>query len=111
MSKRIQKILNKMARMQLGPEWSDYWQELYNNAPFRVRKHFVLEQFISPILSTKEFCRERDELEATLTEKEWLWIIRHAGIVQGKIEYTRRMCLHFPHLTTEDILRKLGYKK
>ena len=68
MSKRIQKTLNKMARMRLGPNWSDYWQELYNNAPFRVSKHFVLEQFISPILSTKEFLRERDVLEATLTE-------------------------------------------
>ena len=111
MSTRIQKILNKMAKMRLGPEWSDYWQELYNNAPFRVRKHFVLGQFISPILSTKEFLRERDVLEATLTEKEWLWLIRHAGIVQGKIEYNRRMRLYFPHLTTDDIKRKLGYKK
>ena len=111
MRKRIQKILNKMARMRLGSEWSDYWQELYDNAPFRARKHFMLGQFISPILSSKEFLKERDELEATLTEKEWLWLIRHTGIAQGKIEYDRRMRLHFPHLTTEDILEKLGYKK
>lgn len=97
--------------MRLGLEWSDYWQELYDNAPFRVRKHFMLGQFISPILSSKEFLKERDELEATLTEKEWLWLIRHTGIAQGKIEYDRRMRLHFPHLITEDILGKLGYKK
>lgn len=58
MRKRIQKILNKMARMRLGSEWSDYWQELYDNAPFRVRKHFMLGQFISPILSSKEFLKE-----------------------------------------------------
>ena len=111
MTTRIQKILNKMARMRLGPEWSDYWQEFYNNAPWRVRKHFVLEQFISPILSTKEFLRERDRLEATLTEKEWLWLIRHAGIVQGKIERCRRMRLYLPHLSEEDVHRKLRYKK
>lgn len=111
MTTRIQKIVNKMARMRLGPEWSDYWQEFYNNAPFRVREHFVLEQFISPILSTKEFLIELDRLEATLTEKEWLWLIRHVGIVQGKIEYSRRMRIHFPRLTEEDVHRKLGYKK
>ena len=100
-----------MARMRLGPEWSDYWQEFYNNAPWRVRKHFVLEQFISPILSTKEFLRERDRLEATLTEKEWLWLIRHAGIVQGKIERCRRMRLYLPYLTEEEIHQKLRCEK
>ena len=93
MSKRMQKILNKMARMRLGPEWSDYWQEVYNNAPFRVRKHFVLGQFISPILSTKEFLRERDVLEATLTEKEWGYLIRKVcgGSNIGKFFYEQRM--------------------
>lgn len=97
MSKRIQKILNKMARMRLGPEWSDYWQELYNNASFRVRKHFVLEQFISPILSTKEFWKERDELEATLTEKEWRYLIWYfCGLNEARIAYDKRMKKHHP---------------
>ena len=93
MSKRIQKILNKMARMRLGPNWSEYWQELYDNAPFRVRKHFVLGQFISPILSTKEFLRERDVLEATLTEKEWSYLIlKGCGSSNiGKFFYEKRM--------------------
>lgn len=96
MTTRVQKVVNKMARMRLGLEWSDYWQEFYNNAPFRVRKYFVLEQFISTILSTKEFLRDRDRLlETTLTEKEWLWLIKQAGIIQAQIEYDRRMRLHF----------------
>lgn len=98
MSIRIQKILNKMARMRLGPEWSDYWQEIYNNAPFRIRKHFVLEQFISPILSTKEFLRERDVLETTLTEKERGYLIRKvcSGSNISKFYYEKRMKKHHP---------------
>ena len=98
MSTKIQKILNKMAKMRLGPEWSDYWQELYNNAPFRVRKHFVLGQFIGPILSTKEFLKERDVLEATLTEKEWSYLIlKVCGPSNiGKFFYEKRMKEHHP---------------
>jgi len=97
MSKRIQKILNKIDRMRLCPEWSDYWQELYDKAPFRVRKHFVLEQFISPILSTKEFLRERDVLEATLTEKEWSYLIwNFCGLNEARIAYDKRMKKHHP---------------
>ena len=93
MSIRIQKILNKMARMRLGPEWSDYWQEIYNNAPFRIKKHFVLEQFISPILSTKEFLKEREVLETTLTEKEWGYLIQKVCGPSniGKFYYEKRM--------------------
>ncbi len=98
MTTRIQKIVNKMARMRLGPEWSDYWQEIYNNAPFRIRKHFVLEQFISPILSTKEFLKEREVLETTLTEKEWDYLIRKVcgGSNIGKFYYEKRMKKHHP---------------
>ena len=97
MSTRIQKIVNKMARMRLGQDWSDYWQELYNNAPFRVRKHFVLEQIISPILGLKEFWRERDKIEATLTEKEWSYIIwKMCGLNVARIEYDKRMKKHHP---------------
>lgn len=96
MRKRIQKILNKMAGMRRGPEWSYYWQELYNNAPFRVRKHFAPEQFICPILSAKEFLRERDVLESTLTEKEWSYLIlKVCGSSNiGKFFYEKRMKKH-----------------
>lgn len=78
--------------MRLGPEWSDSWQGLYDNTPFRVRKHFMLEQFISPVLSTKEFYRERNELEATLTEKEWSCLIwKFCGLNEARIAYDKRM--------------------
>ena len=98
MSIRIQKILNKMARMRLGSEWSDYWQDIYNNAPFRIRKHFILEQFISPILSTKEFLREREALESKLTEKGLGYLIRKVcgGSNIGKFFYEQRMKKHHP---------------
>ena len=97
MSTRIQKILNKMAKMRLGPNWSDYWQEIYDNAPFRVKKHFVLEQFISHILTPKEFQQERDELESKLTEKEWCYLIwKICGLNVARIEYEKRMKKHHP---------------
>lgn len=93
MTTRIQKILNQVATMRLGAHWSDYFQELYDNAPFQIKKHFVLEQFISPILSTKEFWKERDILEATLTEKEWSYLLRRGcgGSNIARYYYGERM--------------------
>ena len=94
---KTQKILNKMARMRLGTEWSDYWQEVYNKASFRVKKHFILGQFLSPILGQKEFLKERDILEATLTEKEWRYLIWNiCGINEAKIGYAKRMKRYHP---------------
>lgn len=97
MSTRIQKILNKMSKMRLGPEWSEFWQETYNNAPLRVKKHFLLEQFLWSILTPKERQQERNTLEATLTEKEWSYIIwKVCGINVARIAYNKRMKKHHP---------------
>ena len=106
----IDKILNKLVKKGLGPEWSEYWKEEFKERTPRLKKHFMLNQHFEEFLTQKEYFKIRNELEAKLTEEEWLWLIIHVGIIQGKIEYKRRMLLHFPHLTSSDIRQKLGYK-
>ena len=110
MSKEIKFGLDRLVEAGLGKNWSEYWQEQYKRFTPLLKSHFMLEQFASYFLTKKEFFREREKIESKLTEDEWLFLIKNAGIVQGKIEYTRRMLLHFPHLTLDDIKRKLGYK-
>ena len=111
MSKNIKFGLDRLVEAGLGKNWSKSCHQEYEECTPLLKRHFMLEQFASWFLTDKEFFRQREAIEAKLTQGEWLWLIRHAGIVQGKIEYDRRMRLHFPHLTTEDILGKLGYKK
>ena len=97
MSKRIQKILNKMAKMKLGDQWGEYHQEVYNNASFRLKKHYILEQLIWSILTPKERFQERDALEATLTEKEWHYLIwTMCPMNVGRIKLDKRMKKHHP---------------
>lgn len=109
--KEIEKVLNMLIKIGPGPEWSDYWHEEFKKRTPRLKKLFVLNIYGRKFLTSNACLRTREKIEAQLTEKEWLWRIAHTGIIQGKIEFHRRMLLHFPHLTTEDILRKLGYKK
>ena len=110
MSKEIKFGLDRLVEAGLGKNWSEYWREQYKRFTPLLKRHFMLEQFASYFLTKKEFFREREDIESKLTEDEWLLLIKNAGIVQGKIEYTRRMLLHFSHLTSDDIKRKLGYK-
>ena len=110
MNKEIKFGLDRLVESGLGKNWSEYWQKQYEKLTPLLKRHFMLEQFASYFLTKKEFFREREKIESKLTEDEWLFLIKNAGIVQGKIEYTRRMSLYFPHLTTDDIKKKLGYK-
>jgi hypothetical protein len=110
MNKEIKFGLDRLLESGLGKNWSEYWQKHYEKLTPLLKRHFMLAQFASYFLTKKEFFRERAKIESKLTEDEWLFLIKNAGIVQGKIEYTRRMRLHFPNLTTDDIKQKLGYK-
>ena len=110
MSKEIKFGLDRLVESGLGKNWSEYWQEQYERLTPLLKRHFMLVQFASYFLTKKEFFREREKIECKLTEEDWLSLIKNAGIVQGKIEYSRRMLLHFPHLSLDDIKRKLSYK-
>lgn len=109
--KEAEKVLNLLVKNGPGPEYSEYWHKEYKERTPRLKKLFILNIYGRRFLSSGTCLSIRKRIEAQLTEEEWLWRIRHAGIVQGKIEYARRMQLHFPHLTNEDVLRKLGYKE
>ena len=109
--REIEKVLNLLVKIGPGPEWSEYWHKEYKERTPRLKKLFILNIYGRRFLTSGDCLRIRKRLEAKLTKKEWLWRIDHAGIVQGKIEYARRMRIHFPHLTEEDVHRKLGYKK
>lgn len=109
--REIEKVLNLLVKNGPGPEYSEYWHKEYKERTPRLKKLFMLNIYGRRFLSSGTCLRIREKIEAQLSEEEWLWRIRHAGIMQAKIEYSRRMRLHFPHLTTEDIQRKLGYKK
>ena len=111
MSKNIEYGLNRLVSAGLGKGWSKYWQEEFDKRTPLLKKHFILDQFASYFLPLKEYFRVREKIEKKLTEEEWLWLIRHAGIIQGKIEYARRMRSYLPHLSEEDVHRKLRYKK
>ena len=111
MRKNIKFGLDRLVESGLGINWSKYRHKEYAERTILLKRNFMLTQFASWFLNLKEYFQERDKIEAQLTEEEWLWLIRHTGVVQGKIEYDRRMRLHFPHLTTENILRKLEYKR
>lgn len=108
--KEAEKVLNLLVKNGPGPEYSEYWHKEYKERTPRLKKIFILNIYGRRFLSSGTCLSIRKRIEAQLTEEEWLWRIRHAGIVQGKIEYARRMQLHFPNLSNEDILRKLGYK-
>ena len=109
--REIEKVLNLLVKIGPGPEYSEYWHKEYKERTLRLKKLFILNIYGRRFLSSGTCFRIRKRIETQLTEQEWLWRVAHAGIVQAKIEYSRRMRLYFPHLSEEDVHRKLGYKK
>ena len=109
--REIEKVLNLLVKIGPGPAYSEYWHKEYKERTPRLKKLFILNIYGRRFLPSGTRLRIRKKIEVKLTEKEWLWRIAHAGVVQAKIEYSRRMRTHFPHLTEEDVHRKLGYKK
>ena len=106
MNKDIKFGLDRLVEAGLGPNWSEFWQEKYKNAPLKVKRHFMLEQFASFFLTTKEFWKERDKIESTLTEEEWWYLLNQFASVHkmGFCAYSKRMQKYYPH--TKNPLQK-----
>ena len=103
MDKEIKYGLDRLVKSGLGKNWSEYWQNEYQRRTPLLKRHFMLEQFASYFLTREEFFKEREKIERKFTKDEWSFLINNACVIQGKIEYSRRMRLYLSHPAPNDI--------